>query len=230
MPDHTNRQWPVEGPFLRERLSRLPGVEKLTGIDKQLAPMPVWLDREGLRGDQVGDRRFHGGPDRSLCHYPAGHYAHWRRLYPHLRISPGAFGENLSTQGLDERQICIGDRFRWGEALIEVSQPRSPCINLDRRHDARGLARQLANSGRTGWLYRTLEPGEIALNAPLCLVDRPHPGISVARLWHSFLDDTTSDDELAQFAELEPLALEYRKRFRQRLDSRRRQQDQQSLF
>lgn len=230
MPDNTNRQWPVDGPFLRERLSRLPGTEKLTGIDKQLAPMPVWLGSEGLRSDQVADRRFHGGPDRSLCHYPAEHYAHWRRRYPHLQLSPGTFGENLSTQGLNEHQACIGDRFRWGEALIEVSQPRSPCINLDRRHDIRGLARQLASSGRTGWLYRTLEPGEIAVNAPLCLVDRPHPDICVARLWRSFLDETTSDDELAQLAELEPLALEYRRRFRQRLDARRRQQDQQSLF
>ena len=230
MHEETNRQWPVEGPFLREQLSCLPGTEKSTGIDKRLAQRPVWLDNEGLRGDRVADRRFHGGPDRSLCHYPAEHYRHWRSLYPLLQIGPGAFGENLSTEGLHEHQVCIGDRFRWGEALIEVSQPRSPCINLDRRHDASGLARHLARSDRTGWLYRTLEPGEVAIGAPLCLIDRPHPSVSVAHVWRSFIDETTADSGLAQLVGLEPLALEYRKRFRQRLDSRRRQQDQQSLF
>lgn len=223
-------QWPVEGPFLRNQLSRLPGTEKSSAIDKRLARIPVWLDIEGLHGDRVADRRFHGGPDRSLCHYPAEHYVHWRSLYPHRPFGPAAFGENISTLGIDERQVCIGDRFRWGEALIEVSQPRSPCANLDQRHDALGLARQLAKSGRTGWLYRTLQPGKIAIGAALCLVERPYPTINVAHLWHSYIDNATTDSDLARLAELEPLAFEYRKRFRQRLDAKRNRRDQGTLF
>ena len=224
-------QWPVEGPFLRDQLLRLPGTEKLSGIDKQRSTNDVWLDLSGLQGDLVADHRFHGGPDRSLCQYPADHYRHWCRLYPHLQaIGPAAFGENLSTLGLDERQVCIGDRFRWGDALIEVSQPRSPCSNLDRRHDARGLARQLAKSGRTGWLYRTLEPGAVRPGADLHLIDRPCPTASVLRVWRGFMNEDISDTELAWLAGLSPLANEYRRRFRQRLDSRRRQQDQGALF
>jgi MOSC domain-containing protein YiiM len=224
-------QWPVEGPFLRNQLLRLPGTEKPSAIDKQLAQEAVWLGTDGLHGDRVADRRFHGGPDRSLCQYPAEHYPHWRRLYPHLQqLGPAAFGENLSTTGIDEHQVCIGDRFRWGDALIEVSQPRSPCANLDRRHAARGLAKQLARSGRTGWLYRTIEPGEIAICTPLHLVERPCPTASVARIWRGFTDDNASETELAWLAELVPLAIEYRKRFRQRLDARRCQRDQRTLF
>lgn len=224
-------QWPVEGPFLRDRLVPLPGTGKPSAIDKQLAAAPVWLDFAGLAGDRVADRRYHGGPDRSLCHYPAEHYGHWRRAYSHLRqLGPAAFGENLSTCGLDEAQVCIGDRFRWGDAIIEVSQPRSPCANLDRRHNARGLARQLASSARIGWLYRTLEAGEIAPGAALQLIDRPYPAVSVAHLWQSVVNGTASDDELAQLAELQPLAMEYRKRLGQQLDSRRFRRDQRSLF
>ncbi|MFL9815094.1 MOSC domain-containing protein [Stutzerimonas sp. VN223-3] len=224
-------QWSVDGPFLSKQLLRLPGTEKPSAIDKQLAQETVWLGMDGLHGDRVADRRFHGGPDRSLCHYPAEHYGHWRKAYPHLqRLGSAAFGENLSTIGIDERQVCIGDRFRWGDALIEVSQPRSPCANLDRRHAARGLAKQLAQSGRIGWLYRTIEPGEIAICTPLHLVERPCPTASVARIWRGFTDDDASDAELAWLAELEPLATEYRRRFRQRLDARRRQRDQRALF
>jgi len=223
--------WPVEGPFLRDQLLRLPGTEKPSAIDKQLAASEVWLDLRGLQGDRVADTRFHGGPDRSLCHYPADHYPRWRALFSHLlTIGPAAFGENLSTDGLDERAVCIGDQFRWGDALIEISQPRSPCSNLDRRHNARGLARQLAKSGRTGWLYRTLEPGTVYPGAELRLIDRPYPDASVLRIWRSFTNEDASDTELEWLGALSPLADEYRTRFRQRLDTRRRQRDQGALF
>ncbi len=223
--------WPAEGPFLRDQLLRLPGTDKPSAIDKQLALGEVWLDRDGLQGDRVADRRFHGGPDRSLCHYPVEHYRRWHDLFSHLQsLGPAAFGENLSTRGLDERQVCIGDRFGWGDAIIEVSQPRSPCSSLDRRHNARGLARQLARSGRTGWLYRTLEPGIIPPGAELQLLERHCPTASVLRVWRSFVDDAVSDSDLAWLQELQPLANEYRSRFRQRLDARRRLQDQGALF
>lgn len=224
-------QWRVDGPFLRDQLLRLPGTEKASAIDKQLATGSVWLDRNGLQGDRVADRRYHGGPDRALCHYPVEHYALWRDLYPHLyMIGPAAFGENISTLGLDERQVCIGDRFNWGDALIEVCQPRSPCGSLDRRHNARGLARQMAHSGRTGWLYRTLEPGTITPDSKLRLLERPYPTASVRRIWQSFIEQAVNDLELGWLIGLPPLASEYRTRFQQRLDARRRQQDQGSLF
>ena len=224
-------QWPAEGPFLREQLLRLPGTDKPSAIDKALALGEVWLDRDGLQGDRVADRRFHGGPDRSLCHYPVEHYRQWRDLFPHLQsLGPAAFGENLSTQGLDERQVCIGDRFRWGDAIIEVSQPRSPCSNLDRRHGARGLARQLARSGRTGWLYRTLKPGVIRPGGDLQLLERPSPTASVLRVWRSFIDEALSEEDLSWLQALQPLANEYRRRFRKRLDAKRRPQDQGALF
>lgn len=223
--------WPVDGPFVRGDLLPLRGTDRYSAIEKQRAGAPVWLGHDGLDGDRVADRRFHGGPDRSLCHYPAEHYSHWRRYFRHLqRIAPASFGENLSTQGLDEAHVCIGDRFALGEAIIEVSQPRSPCIKLDRHHDTRGLSRQLGHSGRTGWLYRTLEPGLVEPGALLRLLDRPFPGASVLRVWRGFHDQNSSEAELSELMQIPALASEYRRHFGQRLDTQRREQDQGTLF
>ena len=86
-----------------------------------------------LTGDEQAETKIHGGPDRALCHYPREHYQHWRQEFPEqaeLFVAP-AFGENLSTQGLTEENVFIGDIFQWGDALIQVTQPRSPCFKLN---------------------------------------------------------------------------------------------------
>ena len=224
--------WPVDGPLLCARLSPLPASGKATAIAKRPSEVALWLGMEGLQGDRIAERRHHGGPERSLCHYPPGHYRHWQQRFAQLhgRLGAGAFGENLGCAGLDETQLCIGDRLRWGGALIEVSQPRSPCVRLDAWHGVRGLARELSASGRTGWLYRTLGEGLVAPGDRLQLLERPHPQISVAYLWRAFLDPLLDDATLLALAELPALAAAYRQSFRQRYDARRRQQDQHSLF
>lgn len=232
MIDTLHATWAVSGPLLCREFSPLPDSGKASAMDKQPSETPLWLSRDGLRGDRIADRRFHGGPDRSLCHYPTQHYAHWLRRFPQLRgrLGIGAFGENLGSQTLDEEQLCIGDRLRWSDALIEVSQPRSPCIRLDNRHGIRGLARELSASGRTGWLYRTMEEGTVRPGDALLLLERPHPEISVAHLWRCFLDPALAADELLQLAALPGLAFEYRQRFRQRYDIHSNRRNQGNLF
>ena len=91
------------------------------------------LTELGLVGDQQAEKKIHGGPDRALCHYPREHYQHWKTEFPEqadLFVAP-AFGENLSTDGLTEKNVFIGDIYRWGDALIQVTQPRSPCFKLN---------------------------------------------------------------------------------------------------
>lgn len=224
--------WAISGPLLCERFSSLPGSSKATAMDKRTSTGPLRLGMTGLQGDRVADQRFHAGPDRTLCHYPTQHYVYWAQRFPQLRtrLALGAFGENLGSEQLDEHQVCIGDRLRWGDALIELSQPRSPCVRLDNRHGVRGLARELSTSGRTGWLYRTLEEGTVHPGDSLQLLERPYPAISVAHVWHCFLDPMLADETLLQLAELPRLATHYRAIFRQRYDARRGQRDQRSLF
>ncbi|STV97084.1 6-N-hydroxylaminopurine resistance protein [Klebsiella michiganensis] len=115
----------------------------------------------GLEGDEQAEKKIHGGPDRALCHYPREHYAHWARELPQqadLFCAP-AFGENLSTEGLTEKNVYIGDIFRWGEALIQVTQPRSPCFKLNYHFAVSDMAQLMQNSGKTGWLYRVVAGG-----------------------------------------------------------------------
>lgn len=128
----------------------------------------------GLEGDEQAEKKIHGGPDRALCHYPREHYAHWARELPQqadLFCAP-AVGENLSTEGLTEKNVYIGDIFRWGEALIQVTQPRSPCFKLNYHFAVSDMAQLMQNSGKTGWLYRVVAGGRVSGDAPLALVSR----------------------------------------------------------
>src|SRR6185312_16350073 len=125
----------------RGRLTRLatPSGVVRSGIRKQPVAGPVRAGLEGLEGDQQGDRVNHGGADKAICVYPAERYAHWTRRLGR-RFGPGDFGENLTTRGLDERTICIGDVFELGAALLQVSQPRQPCYRLAALHGLPELA------------------------------------------------------------------------------------------
>ena len=128
----------------------------------------------GLQGDEQAEKKIHGGPDRALCHYPREHYAEWARDFPEqaaLFYAP-AFGENLSTEGLTEHNVFIGDIYRWGETLIQVTQPRSPCFKLNYHFSISDMASVMQNSGKTGWLYRVIAPGNVSSDAPLVLVSR----------------------------------------------------------
>lgn len=131
----------------------------------------------GIAGDEQADLSVHGGIDKAIHHYPADHYDRWRsHLGDHsLLDAPGAFGENISTIGLDESNVCLGDRFRLGTALVEVSQARQPCWKLDHRFAANGVMATVVKTRRTGWYYRVLETGEVRAGDSLALVERPYP-------------------------------------------------------
>ena len=156
----------------------------ISAIDKRLVAGPVEVGELGLAGDEQGDRRVHGGPDKAIHHYPRDHYAAWRtELGAHpLLESGGAFGENLSSMGVGEADICLGDRFALGTALVEVSQLRQPCWKLSDRFGVADMARRVQNTGRTGWYYRVLAPGRLAAGDRLVLRERPHPGWPLARI------------------------------------------------
>ncbi|RYE95540.1 MAG: MOSC domain-containing protein, partial [Oxalobacteraceae bacterium] len=156
----------------------------LSAISKRAREGALWLSRIGLEGDEQGDRIYHGGPDKALHHYPAGHYALWQLWFPDtpLALSAGAFGENISTHGMTERDVHIGDVFRAGTTLLQVSQPRQPCFKLNLRLGHENAALIMQTSGRTGWYYRVLNEGWLKPGDRLELVARPRPGWPLARL------------------------------------------------
>lgn len=132
------------------------------------------LSEWGLVGDEQAEKKVHGGPDRALCHYPREHYAEWAREFPEqadLFLAP-SFGENLSTEGLTEKNVFIGDIFQWGDALIQVTQPRSPCYKLNFHFGISDLSSLMQSNGRVGWLYRVIAGGHVSAEQPLVLVSR----------------------------------------------------------
>lgn len=138
----------------------------------------------GLEGDEQGDLRVHGGVDKAIHHYPWDHYAAWVThvgLHP-LLTTPGGFGENFSTCGWTEDNICIGDRIQAGTAVLEVSQGRMPCWKLNDRFETPGIALKMQQSGFTGWYYRVLQEGFVAVGDELRRVARPHPDWPLRRV------------------------------------------------
>ena len=154
----------------------------------------LMLTELGLEGDEQAEKKIHGGPDRALCHYPREHYLYWASEFPEQAdqfVAP-AFGENLSTDGLTEQNVYIGDIFRWGEALIQVTQPRSPCFKLNFHFGIGDMASLMQNCGKTGWLCSVIAPGMVSADAPLELVSRVSDVSvqeAVAIAWHMPFDD-----------------------------------------
>ncbi len=192
-----------------------------SAIDKHAVLQPLRLDVRGLAGDEQADRRHHGGPEKALHHYAARHYAFWRRecrMVPESRFAPGAFGENLSTVVLTEDEVCVGDTFRLGGALVQVSQARQPCWKLNLRFGLADMARRVQASGRTGWYYRVLEPGDVAPGDPLEFIARPHPDWSLSRLLHHWYVDPLNRPALEAIAGLEALSPSWRELAGRRLE------------
>lgn len=189
-----------------------------SAISKHPVNTPIRVTFNGLEGDEQADRKHHGGPEKALHLYPREHYTHWQQLSAALKFNvPGAFGENLSTRGLTERDVCIGDVFALGTALIQVSQVRQPCWKLNRRFAIKHMARLVQESGYTGWYFRVLREGCVQAGDLLLPTQRLHPGWPLSRLNQALYFRTHVADHLAELAALASLSPGMRKLFFHRL-------------
>ena len=148
------------------------GLEVITGGAKVPVPRAV-LRFNNFDGDRQADRLNHGGLEKAVCAYPFDHHPYWsRRLGSDLK--PGAFSENLTVLGAIETEVCVGDVFRIGEALVQVSQPRMPCAKLAGKNESKMLPKLMANAGYTGFYMRVLSEGVVAAGDGFDL-EQAHP-------------------------------------------------------
>ncbi|MFO7529486.1 MAG: MOSC domain-containing protein [Marinobacter sp.] len=192
-----------------------------TGIYKQNVKA-AFLSETGLEQDEHGDTRRHGGPEKALHHFASDHYARLQKILPVPaadRSQPGGFGENLVTEGLTETDVCVGDIYNLGEAILQVSQPRQPCWRLNARFGISDMSRRLQNTLRTGWYYRVLQEGMVRQGDTLTLEQRPKPEWPLSQVLSLLYETPLEQDALAEMAELEQLSPNLRQLARKRLET-----------
>jgi MOSC domain-containing protein YiiM len=173
----------IDGLFAGQ-VALLKGDSRSSAIVKTAVRGRCQLTAEGLAGDTQADRGVHGGDGKALHHYPAEHYAQLAAAFPDaLHLAPGGLGENISTRGLTEADVCIGDVFRIGSARIQVSQPRTPCWKIDTRTACEGVSAFIGEHGLAGWYYRVLATGGVAAGDWLEHIERPADAVTLAEFW-----------------------------------------------
>lgn len=174
-----------------------------SAIFKKPAKGSVQIGRLGIEGDQQADKKNHGGPDKAICLYPIEYYPEWEQQIG-KPLCQSAFGENITSEGLLERAVCIGDQFSVGTTVLEISQPRQPCWKIATRWGFRTLAKEFLKQTKTGWYFRVLQPGSISHDSFLNLEHRPNPEWTVQRVIRARFEKEKSHDRklLKDIAEL----------------------------
>ncbi len=183
------------------------GEQVQTGIYKFETDAPIILGIEDVVDDHVLDRRYHGGSDKACYLYSADHYPIWKDKYPNQDWKWGMFGENLTVSNLDESEIRIGDRFRIGDAEVQVSQPRQPCFKLGVRFGDQAVVDDFWNSSFPGVYVRVLNSGTIKKGEELELIKRNFDSLSVSQVFSLFTSNR-SNFEMIEKAIREPFLAE----------------------
>jgi MOSC domain-containing protein YiiM len=176
-----------------------------TGIFKSPVTEPVMVRTLNVDGDRQADLTVHGGIDKAVYAYPAEHYAFWHTALPDHDLPPGMFGENLTTEGLDEQSLHIGDRLGIGEAELVVTQPRLPCFKLGLKFDRPAILKEFLRSRRTGWYFRVEREGWVWPDAPIRVIERHPLAVAVADITRLYAFDREDVGGLRQAIQLEDL-------------------------
>jgi MOSC domain-containing protein YiiM len=192
------------------------GKEFLTGICKKPVAGTVLLSKQGFAGDGVGDRKHHGGEDKAACAYSLDHYPYWRSVLG-ITMPEAAFGENLTVEGMQEAEVCIGDVYRIGTAEVQVSQPRQPCGTLAARFGKADFVKMVVDSGRTGFYFRVLAEGLVQAGDTISLVERDPRSVSIAFANHIFHHDRRDREGIKKVLSLPALSASWQRSFHELL-------------
>jgi len=176
-----------------------------TSIFKSPVHGPVLLRRMNFDGDVQADLHVHGGKNKAVYAYPFEHYDYWREQLPDYEFTPGNFGENLTTEGLLERHVFIGDRFRVGTATLKVTQPRMPCYKLGIRFDRPDMVKRFLASLRSGVYFSVVEEGMVNTGDALEHIHEDERRISIADINRAYVEPEKYADTLRRIVETEVL-------------------------
>jgi MOSC domain-containing protein YiiM len=164
-----------------------------TAIEKHPTPGPVAIARTSVEGDEQANKRVHGGPNKAVYSYDSSFYDFWReagKTWIAGPLEPGAFGENLTTEGLPDSLATLGDTFRMGTAVLMVVQPRFPCNNLNVRFNDPTMIKQFQQARRHGIYFRVVEPGLVSPGDVIERVESAPYGVTIQDVVDQFYEKT----------------------------------------
>ena len=201
----------------RPRLVVSDGQTVSTGIYKTPVEGRVMLRALNLDGDRQADLTVHGGRHKAAYAYPAEHYGYWRGELPGTELPWGVFGENFTTEGLDESAVSVGDRFRIGSAEVTVTTPRLPCYKLGIKFGRADIIKRFMASGRTGFYFSVQREGEVGAGDEIELIGRDGNNVSIADVTQLYVRGRGDVETLRRAAAAEALPESWREHFRQQL-------------
>jgi len=194
------------------------GKRVTTGIFKEPVAGRVMMRSLNLDGDRQADLSVHGGSSKAVYAYPVEHYEYWRKELPEMKLPWGKFGENLTTEGLREDGLNIGDRLRIGSAEVMVTEPRLPCYKLGITFGRDDIIKRFLRSGRTGFYVAVLQEGEIGAGDSVDLISRDGNAVTVADITRLYVSEKDNLDLLHRAVQVEALPESWRDYFRQQIE------------
>jgi MOSC domain-containing protein YiiM len=195
------------------------GQSVTTGIFKEPVEGRVMLRTLNLEGDRQADLSVHGGPTKAVYAYPAEHYRYWSRELPEMPLPWGMFGENLTTEGLREEAVNIGDRFRIGTAEVMVTEPRMPCYKLGIRFGREDMVRRFLASGRSGFYVAVLREGEVGAGDTIQRTHHEPNSVTVADIVRLYVSERDNWELLQRALQVEALPEGWRDHFRRQREN-----------
>lgn len=166
-----------------------------TGIFKHPVAGRISLRRLNLDGDRQADLTVHGGEHKAVYCYPVEHYAYWKKELPGRDLPFGSFGENLSTEGLLENSVHLGDPFSVGSAQVVVTQPRLPCYKLGIRFESDDMVKRFLLSARTGFYLAVTHEGDVGAGDEIKLLGRDLHAVPVSEITRLYVAKRFSGDD-----------------------------------
>lgn len=203
----------------RPRLMVYKGATINTGIFKKPVSGRIALRTLNLNGDRQADLSVHGGPYKAVYAYPSEHYRYWRQELPEMDLPWSMFGENLTTEGVGEDELHIGDRFRIGSATVMVRQPRMPCYKLAAKFQRDDMIERFLISGRSGFYFSVEQEGEVGVGDSMELISRVPDGITIAEMNRLFFQEKYNRDLLRKAIATAALPEDWREYFLPRLNA-----------
>jgi MOSC domain-containing protein YiiM len=198
------------------------GMAISTAIFKQPVEGLVAVRKLNLDGDQQADLTVHGGTHKAVYGYAAEHYAYWRSELPEQTFPWGAFGENLTTEGLSEDSLFIGDRLKVGSAQLIVTQPRLPCYKLTLRFDRDDVIKRFLKSHRSGLYFSVVQEGEVSAGSPIEIISRDPNQVTIADISRLYFNEKPDAEVLSRALKATALPLSWREELSLRAQTTRR--------